>query len=174
MPVSKAVVDQQLKNIGDFGVWFTKKEIKYLPEVLDEGEIISAITSGVSDGTTWLIIVTHKRVLFLDKGMLFGLKQIEIPIRQISGISHKVGLLNGSIEIASSAGKKTIAGIVKKDVVKVARIISDFVENTSHSGGQKSSSQVDTVSQLERLAELRIQGILTEEEFQSQKLKLLA
>jgi len=176
MPVTKEVVDQQLKNIGDFSVWFTKKEIKYLPEVLDDGEIISAITSGLSDGNTWLIIVTHKRVVFLDKGMVYGLKQIEIPIRQISAISHKTGLVQGTIEISSSAGNKVITNILKKDVVKVARIISDLVENTAKATIRSSSTSVptDMVSQLERLATLRSQGILTEEEFQLQKLKLLA
>jgi hypothetical protein len=173
MPVSKEVVEQQLKNIGDFYQWFTKKEIKHLPKVLDEGEVINAITSGLHDGNTWLIVVTYKRVLFLDKGMIYGLKQIEIPIRQISAISHKIGLFMGIIEISSSGGKKIIENIRKRDVAQVAKIISGLIENNTKFTNHEVSTLTDIVSQLERLAALKEKGILTEKEFQSQKVKLL-
>jgi hypothetical protein len=174
MPASKEEIDLQLKNIGDFGKWFTKKEIKHLPEVLDKGEIIKAITSGMYDGTTWLIVVTEKRILFLDKGMIYGLKQVEIPIRQVSAISHKTGLIQGTIEISSSAGHQIIKNVLKTDAVKIARIISDLVESKTNGGISSSSTQTDVVSQLERLAALRSQGVLSEEEFRSQKARLMA
>ena len=52
------------KEIGD-DQFFTKKELKYLPEILMENEQVLAFSSGVMDGNTWLITLTNERVIFL-------------------------------------------------------------------------------------------------------------
>jgi len=71
--VDKSTVDKQIDALGDFYRYFTKKERNHLHKVLSPGEQIHAMTSGLHDGSTWLITITNKRVLFLDKGMLYGL-----------------------------------------------------------------------------------------------------
>ncbi len=172
MAVDKKIIDEQLANLGDFDRWFTKKEIKYLPEVIDEGEEIKAVTSGLHEGNTWLIVVTNRRVIFLDKGFFYGLKQMEMPIEQITSVSHKLGIIFGSIEIQTAGGKKLIEDIDKKDVAKVASTISRLLRNLKESNNS-SVPGVDVVSQLEKLAKLKEKGILTEEEFQREKRKLL-
>ncbi|RKY81898.1 hypothetical protein DRP98_09690 [candidate division KSB1 bacterium] len=174
MPVDKSVIDEQIKKLGEFDQWFTKKEIKYLPEVIDEGEEIRAMTSGYYEGNTWLVVVTTRRVLFLDKGMIYGLKQMEMPLAQITSISYKTGLMFGEIEVDTAGSKKKIDTISKKDVPKVAKIISDLLKQIhSNANATQASSQLDVISQLEKLAELKEKGILTEEEFLAQKAKLL-
>ena len=175
MAVDKKVVDEQIKKLGDFNRWFTKKEIKYLPRVLDEGEEVKAMTSGVHEGTTWLIVVTTRRIIFLDKGMIYGLKQMEMPLTQITSVSHKTGLMLGEIEINTAGGKKKIETMSKKDVPKVAAIVSDLVERIHASVNIAQQTQhPDLASQLERLAALKNKGVLTEKEFLVQKAKLLA
>ena len=174
MPVDKSVVDAQLEKLGEFDQWFTKKEIRYLPEVLDEDEEIKAITSGVHEGHTWLIVVTTRRILFLNKKLLYGLEQMEIPLAQITSVSFKTGLMFGEIEVDSAGSKKKIETISKKDVSKVAATISDLVKNIhARANTAQSNHQLDIISQLEKLAELKERGILTEEEFLAQKAKLL-
>jgi len=174
MSVDKSVIDEQIKNLGEFDQWFTKKEMKYLPEVIDEGEEIKAMTSGVHEGNTWLVVVATRRVLFLDKGMIYGLKQTEMPLAQITSVSHATGLMFGEIEIDTAGGKKKIETISKKDVTKVAAIISDLVKQIhSNANTTQAAQQLDLASRLEKLAELKEKGILTEEEFLAQKAKLL-
>ncbi len=174
MPVTKEIIDEQLKRLGNVNQWFTRKEIKYLPEVIDESETICAITSGLYNGNTWLIVVTQKRVLFLDKGMLYGLKQVEIPIKQISGITHHVGLVLGKIEVASSGTIKVIEAIKKEDVGRVAYVISELVSMSSQTSfAERDEPKDDSISQLERLAKLKEQGIINEDEFIQQKKKIL-
>ena len=174
MPVPKEVIDEQIKKLGDFDQWFTKKEIKYLPQVIDEGEEIKAMTSGLHEGTTWLIVVTNRRILFLDKGFFYGLKQMEMPLNQITSVSYKTGLMFGTLEVNTAGGTKRIEDISKKDVPKVAAIISELLRNLQSGSSQtQQQNKIDVVSQLERLAELKEKGILTEEEFQEQKAKLL-
>ncbi len=85
-----------------------KKEIKYLPKTIRNDETIKGLGSGLLDGNTWLIVVTDQRLLFLDKGMVFGLKQAEMHYEQISAISYKTGLLLSSIKVSTSGGEKEI------------------------------------------------------------------
>ncbi|MBK5275741.1 MAG: PH domain-containing protein [Desulfuromonadales bacterium] len=176
MAVDKKVVDDQIAELGDFYQWFTKKERNYLHEVMTPGENIHAMTSGTLDGTTWLVTVTDKRVLFLDKGMIFGLNQMEMPLSHISAISHSTGLLYGNIEISTAGGMKSIRNIMKSDVPKVAHIISDLIDPTKKSAVHDTSinPDADFISQLERLAKLKDSGILTDDEFIQQKAKILS
>ncbi|MFC1807880.1 PH domain-containing protein [Candidatus Omnitrophota bacterium] len=173
MPLDVNIVAEQIKQLGDFHEYFTKKEIAYLPSILNEGEKIHAMTSGLYEGNTWLIVVTNNRLVFLDKGMIYGLKQVELPLYQISGIAHKTGIAFGKIEISTSAGSKTIDMILKQYVVKVTQTISDLARQASAKPATQ-APQTDVASQIEKLVELKEKGILTEEEFQSQKKKLLA
>jgi hypothetical protein len=175
-----ASVEAQLEALAsEFNQWFTKAEIQHLPEVLHSGEQIKALTSGRYQGNTWLITVTDQRLLFLDKGLLYGLKQVDLPLHQISSLAHKTGLVFGELHIATSGGFCVVENIPKGDAAKVAAIVSALVRK-AHEATQtapvpsSSSGAVDVASQLERLAALMEKGILTKEEFAAQKAKLLS
>jgi hypothetical protein len=176
MAVDRRTVDTQLKALGDFHQWFAKKEIRHLPSVLNSDETIRAVTSGVYQGSTWLMTVTDQRILFLDKGMFYGVTQVELPLRQINSISYKTGIIYGELHIAtSSGGKNTVKKIRKVEVAKLSSIVSSLISKT-HSRSTQPSTQtqpMDVASQLERLATLVERGILTPQEFAAQKAKLL-
>src|SRR3954451_16863952 len=84
------------QEIGD-DQFFTKKELKHLPDVLAEGEQVLAFTSGLMDGDTWLIALTDRRIIFLDKGMIWGLKQTLIDLDKVNSISGETGIFFGTI-----------------------------------------------------------------------------
>jgi len=174
--VDAKTVDAQIKALGDFHQWFTRREIQYLPAVLSGGETIRALTSGFYEGNTWLVVVTDQRILFLDKGMVYGLKQVELPLRQISTISHKTGLLYGELHIATGSGKSIVQKIPKGEVAKISSIVSSLVRNAHAPSAQPSAqvAPVDVAAQLERLASLMERGVLTPQEFAAQKAKLLS
>lgn len=120
-------LEEQIANLGEFDRYGTRKEIKFLPEAMRPGEIIKAMTSGLLDGTTWLIVVTDQRVLFLDKGFFYGLKQLEIPLKSITGIVQKTGLMFGGLNITAASITHTITTIDKKDVKRVCDVISMLI-----------------------------------------------
>lgn len=171
MPVDKQLVERQLEALGDFHRFFTSKEIRYLPQILAEGEAVHGITSGFFEGRTWIIVVTGVRLLFLDKGMFYGLKQVDLPLAQVSSISHKTGFLFGEIEVATSSGSRKIAKLAKRDSLKISSIISGLVHGTT--GRDPAPPRNDLASQLEKLAGLRDKGALTDDEFRLSKAKLL-
>lgn len=175
MPLAKEIVDAQIEKLGDYGAFFTKKERKYLPDVMDADEEVKAMTSGVMDGNTWLITVTNKRVLFLDKGMIAGLKQTDLLLDHITAVSSKTGLLLGEIHVATSGGSHQIKNIEKKYVPMVTNVLNDLLRNKDSvaSAASAVASEDDVIAKLERLAKLKEQGVLTDEEFAAQKAALL-
>ena len=116
---SKADLKKEFKRIaersGDDG-FGTKKELKHLPQVLMDGEQVLAFSSGLMDNNTWLIVLTDKRVLFLDKGMLYGLKESSIPLDRINGVSGETGLLMGKIIINDGFAARQIKNVSKGSV----------------------------------------------------------
>ncbi|WP_294584879.1 PH domain-containing protein [uncultured Staphylococcus sp.] len=80
---------KRFNEIGVHDLFGTKKEVKELPLLLKENEKIMYATSGLFEGNTYLIICTDKRLLFLDKGMIYGLKFHEFPFDKINSVSYK-------------------------------------------------------------------------------------
>ena len=170
-------IRRQIKALGEVYTFGAKKEIKYLPEILAEDETVLALTSGFMDGNTWLIVCTEKRVVFLDKGMIYGLKQRETPVERINSIEQTTGILFGSIAIWDGASRMQIKKVVKKTVkpfVEAVNRARDAIKTSERRYRTPAAdSSVDVASQLERLAAQRDRGILTEDEFQNQKRKIL-
>ena len=73
----KKEYDRIAKEIGDDN-FFTKKELNYLPEALADGEQVLAFTFGFLDGNTWLLTLTDRRLIFLDKGIKFSKALLQI------------------------------------------------------------------------------------------------
>lgn len=167
-------IKQQIKALGkDANTFGTKKEIRYLPEILDATEKVMGLTSGIMNGNTWLLVLTAKRVIFLDKGMIWGLKQSEIPLEKINSIEHETGLLFGTIAIWDGAAKAVIKNVIKNTVKPFVIALNkelDRIRSTKY----PTSAPVDLADQIKKLGDLKNQGLLTEDEFQAQKSKLLA
>jgi len=165
------------KEIGD-DQFFTKKELNHLPEILGDGEQVLAFTSGMMDGNTWLITLTDRRVIFLDKGMIYGLKQTTIDLDKINAITGETGLFLGKIRIEDGAKERTISNVWKKTVVRFTNKARDAIEVRKHpkhaAPAPVPQAADDVVSKLERLAALKGNGILSQEEFDQQKSKLLS
>ena len=52
---------------------------------------------------------------FLDKGPLWGFKQIEIPLEQVSSVAHRTGLVYGQLKILGTGIGETVVKRMGKD-----------------------------------------------------------
>lgn len=111
----RTVYDAIAKELGD-DRFFTSKELDVLPRILSSMEQVLSFSSGLMDGNTWLIVLTDQRVLFVDKGMLFGLKQTSIELDNIVSIKGQTGLMFGNIEIADAGSPHEIRNVWKSTV----------------------------------------------------------
>ena len=149
------------------GQFLTKKELNYLPEILQDNEQVLAFTSGLMGGNTWLIALTNRKIIFLDKGMIYGLKQETIPLNRINAVSGSTGIFFGKIVITDGAKDREITNVWKKTVTL-------FINKCQEAIFTNSKAEENSYIKLEKLASLKEKGIINEDEFESEKKKILA
>tara|TARA_B100001027_G_C16135875_1_gene271416 strand:+ start:125 stop:661 length:537 start_codon:yes stop_codon:yes gene_type:complete len=178
MTVDKQYIKDQLAKLDSKRRLGVGKELNHLHEVINEGENILGHTRGFYDGNTWLICVTNRRLLFLDKGMLVGMKSTEIPLDSVGSVNYETKMLGGNITVTASGQEKHIGKMRKQDVKDVANLISEAAAKMKKEihgnpgGGQESNTS--KMDELKKLAELKDSGVLSEEEFNAEKAKLLS
>ncbi len=165
------------KLVGDmpFG---TKKEFYHLPAMLADDEIPLAVASGLMGGNTWLITLTNYRIIFLDKGMVHGLKQLTLDLASIVSVSGRTRMMTGSITLSAGGQDYTIENIMKGAVAPFTTMVNEARDNLSKAPAAartfSAQSPHDVIVQLEKLAALKERGILNDQEFSAQKEKILA
>lgn len=165
-------IEEDLKKLPYIGTFGIKKEIKELPKIIDKDEVIHALTRGALNEHTWIILCTNKRIIFLDKGMLFGLNMDEIPLSKVNAISHTKGLLMGKIFITNGAREMYIEGVPNDTIshfVENARKQCDLIRDTE----LKSEPLFSVADELLKFKELLDCGAITQEEFDRKKQDLL-
>ena len=146
-------LEAEIKALGDVDLFGTKKEVNCLPEIMKDSEHILYLTSGLMDGTTWLIVCTEERIILLDKGMFFGMKQTEMSLDKINSISYNKGLLFGSIEIWHGGARMIIENCTKESVKPFVDAVNNAIENRKNRSSeanvqkavQNGSSTIDIV-----------------------------
>lgn len=175
-------IKQQLSHVSGMENLFGRKEIKELPSILWDDEIVEGMITGTYNNGLGALFVTNKRLIFVDKGLLFGLKVEDFPLDKITSVQYETGLLLGKITIFAS-GNKAVIKDTDKNLTRIfgeiARAkIENFNKKPETTNTQKSSENVelsmeDKIQHLECLLKLKEAGILTDEELATQKAKIL-
>jgi hypothetical protein len=177
MPDPKEI-ENAIKNMTGASKFLARKEIKELPSILWEDELPEKIVQGTYNNRNGILVATNKRLIFLDKG-IFSLKVEDFPYDKISSLQYASGLLLGGIEVYASGNKAEIKNIAKDQVKPFCEYIRARITKASpHASMSKAPAATSgdgnsVIDQIERLAKLKKQGILTEEEFKDQKQKIL-
>lgn len=169
-------IRQQIAAIPHRYIFWTEKEIRALPEILDSNEGIVAITSGLMNNATWLAVCTNRRLLFLNRGMFYGLRQVQLPLDRIQSIDHEFTIIFGSISVWDGASYFKISMVLKNSIMPFVKATQEamYAYRQQQTKPTPAAATTDVASQLAKLAELKEKGILTEDEFQAQKRKLLS
>lgn len=167
----------QKLNLDSATLFSGRREINELHNILSKNESVLGLVKGSYQQRTGILAATESRVIFVDKGLI-GLKVEEFNYKRINSIQYETGMLFGKIIIHGSGNSALIDNVDKgriKYFVDFVREKIEVVTNQSHTSPQTVivNQQVDIADQLSKLATLRDQGILTDEEFQAQKKKLL-
>lgn len=169
-------VKSQLQRLDGASRFLGRKEIRELPKILWEAESVLGAIQGVYKNRIGMLVATDRRLLFVDKGLM-SLRIEDFPYDKITSIQYQTGWLMGEITIFASGNRAEIKQTPKDQT----RVFAETVRNRI-SGGQasvESQSQSvppvnpDFLERLERLGKLREQGVLSEEEFQTQKQGIL-
>lgn len=195
-------IQKQVAAIEGGSKFMPRKEIKELPNVLARDERVEQLAPGFYNGGIGLLVATNRRLIFVDKGMLYGLRVEDFHYDRISSIQYKTGLLLGEITIYSSGNRAEISQVEKSVVRQFGEYVRAKIGNpgprtpappaappavpqavgaNAATASASSPQPLPTaptgddaiISKLERLAALKAQGILTEQEFLEQKARIL-
>ncbi|MDR1285414.1 MAG: PH domain-containing protein [Campylobacteraceae bacterium] len=170
-------IQNQLKSLNVENELLNRKEIKELPNILWDNERLQKIVVGIYNNNMGMLVATDKRLIFIDKGLFYGLRIEDFGYDKISSIQYELGILTGDITIYVSNNKAKITHIAKQQA-------KDFcVHARNYISGQKSdlpssaiSSQLSSknvIDEIERLFKLKESGAITDGEFNALKNKLM-
>jgi hypothetical protein len=148
---------------------FGRKEIRHLANVLDRGEFVHAIGIGNLGGKMGIVALTDRRLIFLEKSI--GSEDVvEFALASIGAMSLGKKLGGETLIITHSGTSATITTLQHGQGDAIAR---KFREVKNQPKAASTPVAADPIEQIERLATLRDKGILSENEFQAQKIQLL-
>ena len=151
-----------------------RKELKRIQEHLTPDEAVHYVTEGYIDSNRGLVVVTNQRVIFFSAGLVRSRIE-EFPIKSVSSINYKTGMVYGAITIHTSNNKAEIKNIMKPRAVELVQIVRSLTESHQSPGssGAPDANQSDAVGQLREYAQLRDDGIISEAELQAKKKEIL-
>ena len=182
MPLSEKEVVEMIGRLPGGGVFSARREVKELPKILWDDEQVLDLVQGFYNNGTGILVATQKRLLFVDKGLLGGLKVEDFPLDKISSLQYSTGIVLGEITVFTSGNKAMIKRVEKRQARSFAEGVRARIEGRSHSATVNTlpvSSQAtapvpaSASDELAKLGALKIQGLLSEEEFTAAKKKLL-
>jgi len=165
-------VNNQIKGLSGLQKYLGRKEIKELPNILWPDEKIENLVQGTYANGNGILVATTKRLVFVNKGLMFGLKVEDFPYEKISSVQYETGLVFGKLTIFASGNKAMIENMDKAST----RTFGDWLRSRitkKEEPIQQANAGDDKITQLERLGKLKEQGILTESEFNAQKKAIL-
>ena len=171
----EAAIQEALKGIDGINKFLGKKEIKELPTILWEDELPEAIATGQYNLKHGIVVATDKRAIVIDKGVM-SLTVEDFTYDRISSIEYHTGVMMGNITIYTSGNKAEIKSMPKNQVRPFAEFLRARISRSTAPQGQPAptAQPEDRVTQLEKLAALKDQGILTHDEFDTEKKRILA
>ena len=118
-----------------------------------------------------ILVATDRRLIFVDKEFMYGLKVEDFSYSKISSIQYETAVLLASIDIQVTDDIVEIDGVGRYHAELFCEKVRDFMsrpEVPTHNIPEPS-----ILDQLEQLGRLKESGVLSEEEFLEQKKKLM-
>ena len=115
------------------------------------------------------LIVTDKRVVFYSKSWISEVFE-EIPFTKISSVESKKFMGHTTLSVHTSNNTLVFKSLIPEE----AKWLQDTINELKDSGpATVQEKKEDVFLQLEKLGDLKIKGIISQEEFQSKKEELL-
>lgn len=165
------------------------KEMNALPNQLQAGEVVFGFTAGImesnEDGnttdllpSTWLVVLTDRRFLFLDAALLTNSLDVHsILHKNVQGVLAAQGFIFGKLSIETGSRSTVIDNCDKKTVKIIGDLANDWLQALEERKALPQTPVTASESgldKLKKLAELKELGVLSQKEFDEAKAKILA
>jgi len=134
---SEARVAQAVASKVDSGTqWLLRREIAMLPRLLPAGEEIVHMAQGRHDGGIGLIVVTDRRLMFVEQGVAHQRVE-DLPYETVSSIQAEVSVVESALTISGVEKEVTINQVYPKShTMKIA----DYVRKRTSGPGDAGHS----------------------------------
>lgn len=166
-------IKEDLEKLDINPTIFARKEIHALPDILSADEKIVYLVEGRNKINTHhiILVATDRRLIFVDKEFMYGLTVEDYSYTKISSIQYETAVMLASIDIQVSDDLVEIDNVGKYEAKLFCEKVRDFMSRPEEYIQHKSEPSV--LDQLEQLGRLKESGILSEEEFNDQKKKII-
>lgn len=165
--INRTLKRNQINNWGEFDA---------LPRILDENEIPENMISSHFNYGKGVLFATNRRLIFIKKRLFSSIVE-EFPFETISSVAASAGKSIGELELRRTDGGEVKFGSVPKEqLIPFAEYLKGRISSapTQQAGqGQTDDAPLDWVSKLDRLAALQAQGFIGEEEFETERDRIL-
>lgn len=119
---------QYLRSLG-YRQWrmLQSNEIRELPNVMREDEILKKAMYGSYEGGWAMIVATDQRIIFIDR-KIFRRKVQYIAYRNIFSFDYSADIFYGQIEIYARGAKITMRRIRRKQLIDFCQYLDQMVE----------------------------------------------
>ena len=155
--------------------------------LLDGEEIVDGATGmirvhrmGQTTARQGVVIATDRRVVLFTR-KLGGYDVQDFAYGLLTSVDHKKGVMYGDLHLNASGDRAYVKQIPKADIERLAQSIRDRLamahrpdeQSVSSARPEAEASASDPHEELRKLAALRDDGIITEEDFEAKKRQLL-
>ncbi len=116
-------IQEQIKRLDGTSKLLGFKEIGELPNILWEDEKVEAIIQGRYADRNGILVATNKRLIFVEKGLLWGLRVEDFEYSKVSSIQYNAGLILGKITVFAAGNKAEIDQVPKQQ----GKTFTDYV-----------------------------------------------
>lgn len=120
-------VKTQIKSLEGADKLLESKEIKELPSILSARETVKKVIKGSCEHRTGMMVATEKRLIFVDKGVIFGIGIEDFTYDKITSIQYKVDSAFGTITISTSEKRIHIQQVDKEQVISFSKYVRERI-----------------------------------------------
>lgn len=98
-------LEKRLRELGIYSDFYYRKELKALVQLLQEGEELNCILTGVHEAARKMLAVTDRRLLVIFAGALSAGEITVIPREKLADWQFEKKLLFSSVRIETTNGE---------------------------------------------------------------------
>ena len=97
-------LDKRLRELGIYSDFYMRRELKALPQLLEEGEQLNCILTGVHEAERKMLAVTDRRLIVIFAAALSAGAVKVIPREAVGDWHFEKKLLFSSVSFSTSSG----------------------------------------------------------------------
>jgi hypothetical protein len=172
-------ITSAIERLGRLSRMFGRREVRHLHNLLRSSETVFAVGEGKHDNDIGLIVMTNERLFFFEKSFNHREKVEEFAIPAITSMAVSKKRTGETLRVQVGLAAAEITNMMHGQGDDIRRAYQHVLDIGRTSAAPPTSPTVlpaaaeDPIGQLERLAALRDQGIVTADEFEHKKAELL-